>query len=550
MLVGKQFGPFKVEKELGSGAMGSVYRGVDETTGRRVAIKIIAPGLANNETAVERFLRESKVLKRLSHPNIAKYLGSGRYRGTPFYIMEFIQGESLDHVLARRIKITWEELVAIGTQLCGALQAAHDAGIIHRDLKPSNLMMLPDGRVKLTDFGIAKDTDAAGLTATHSTLGTAAYMSPEQCRGAKDITYKSDLYAMGIMFYELVTGKKPFTSENPMEVFMLHVKGKCARPSTFAMDLPIWLDTLICQLMEKAPDDRPLNATKVAEELDSIARKVTEQASAGLDRVAKRRADVTAHDVRLDATDKEIARTLLGKKKKPRKQAKSTQNMFTGIAVVALLIGILTVIYVALFKTPSADGLYQQTAALMKSEKLDDHKDARDPIDTFLRYHSGHALAEPMKRWRDQIELESTQFFVRREVKGDADPKDAWDALDDEKSGRLDDARKRWLNILPLKGSSDREKHGWGLYAEKALTDLAQVNALEAELYARIRREIDFKDKALEKGDADRFALNAIRSEDPRLANRSWEDLKRLTENAADQRKYYLLAVKRLRDNP
>jgi serine/threonine protein kinase len=550
MLVGKQFGPFKVEKELGSGAMGSVYRGVDETTGRRVAIKIIAPGLANNETAVERFLRESKVLKRLSHPNIAKYLGSGRYRGTPFYIMEFIQGESLDHVLARRIKITWEELVAIGTQLCAALQAAHDAGIIHRDLKPSNLMMLPDGRVKLTDFGIAKDTDAAGLTATHSTLGTAAYMSPEQCRGAKDITYKSDLYSMGIMFYELVTGKKPFTSENPMEVFMLHVKGKCARPSTFAMDLPIWLDTLICQLMEKAPDDRPLNATKVAEELDSIARKVTEQASAGLDRVAKRRADVTTHDVRLDATDKEIARTLLGKKKKPRKQAKSTQNMFTGIAVVALLIGILTVIYVALFKTPSADGLYQQTAALMKSEKLDDHKDARDPIDTFLRYHSGHALAEPMKRWRDQIELESTQFFVRREVKGDADPKDAWDALDDEKSGRLDDARKRWLNILPLKGSSDRDKHGWGLYAEKALADLAQVNALEAELYARIRREIDFKDKALEKGDADRFALNAMRSEDPRLANRSWEDLKRLTENAADQRKYYLLAVKRLRDNP
>ncbi|MEI7684851.1 MAG: serine/threonine-protein kinase, partial [Planctomycetota bacterium] len=540
MLVGKQFGPFKVEKELGSGAMGSVYRGVDETTGRRVAIKIIAPGLANNETAVERFLRESKVLKRLSHPNIARYLGSGRYRGTPFYIMEFIQGESLDHVLARRIKITWEELVAIGTQLCAALQAAHDAGIIHRDLKPSNLMMLPDGRVKLTDFGIAKDTDAAGLTATHSTLGTAAYMSPEQCRGAKDITYKSDLYSMGIMFYELVTGKKPFTSENPMEVFMLHVKGKCARPSTFAMDLPIWLDTLICQLMEKAPDDRPLNATKVAEELDSIARKVTEQASAGLDRVAKRRADVTTHDVRLDATDKEIARTLLGKKKKPRKQAKSTQNMFTAIAVVALLIGILTVIYVALFKTPSADGLYQQTAALMKSEKLDDHKDARDPIDTFLRYHSGHALAEPMKRWRDQIELESTQFFVRREVKGDADPKDAWDALDDEKSGRLDDARKRWLNILPLKGSSDREKHGWGLYAEKALADLAQVNALEAELYARIRREIDFKDKALEKGDADRFALNAMRSEDPRLANRSWEDLKRLTENAADRRKYYL----------
>src|SRR5882672_8091943 len=112
MLVGKQFGPFKVEKELGSGSMGSVYQGVDDTTGRHVAIKIIAPGLASNKTAVERFLRESKVLKRLAHPNIARYLGSGRYHGTPFYIMEFLQGESLDHVLARRGRINWEDVVA------------------------------------------------------------------------------------------------------------------------------------------------------------------------------------------------------------------------------------------------------------------------------------------------------------------------------------------------------------------------------------------------------------------------------------------------------
>src|SRR5258708_4168186 len=234
MLVGKQFGPFKVESELGSGAMGSVYRGVDETTGKHVAIKIIAPGLATNPTAIERFLRESGVLKRLSHPNIARYLGSGRYHGAPFYIMEFIKGESLDHILERRGRIPWEEVVTIGKQLCRALQVAHDAGIIHRDLKPSNLMILPDGAAKLTDFGIAKDTDASGLTATHSTLGTAAYMSPEQCRGSKDITYKSDLYSMGIMFYELVTGKKPFQSDNPMDVFLMHVKGTGARPSTFA----------------------------------------------------------------------------------------------------------------------------------------------------------------------------------------------------------------------------------------------------------------------------------------------------------------------------
>src|SRR4051794_10641208 len=126
MLVGKQLGPFLVEKELGSGAMGSVFRGKDSKSGRPVAIKIIAPGLALNETSIERFLRESGVLKRLSHPNIARYLGSGRYHGTPFYIMEYLEGESLDKVLERRGRVTWEEVVEWGAQLCHALQHAHD----------------------------------------------------------------------------------------------------------------------------------------------------------------------------------------------------------------------------------------------------------------------------------------------------------------------------------------------------------------------------------------------------------------------------------------
>src|SRR6516165_1267623 len=223
MLLGQSIGPFAIEKEVGNGAMGTVYLARHEK-GVRVAIKVMAPGLSS-KVASERFKRESDILKQLKHPNIVRLIASGRYRNSPFYAMEYIEGESLDQVMARRGRITWEEVVAIGQQLCAGLQHAHERGIVHRDLKPSNLMVLEDGTIKLTDFGIAKDLDVTQLTAANCTVGTAAYMSPEQCRGDPNITAKSDLYSLGIMFYELLTGKKPFTAESAMLMFELHVNG-------------------------------------------------------------------------------------------------------------------------------------------------------------------------------------------------------------------------------------------------------------------------------------------------------------------------------------
>src|SRR5262245_22658188 len=156
MLVGQQIGPFAIEKELGSGAMGTVYRARHMKKGVRVAIKIMMPGLGSSANAQARFKRESDILKQLEHPNIVRFLGSGLINKSPFYAMEYIEGESLDHLLIRRGRMTWEEVVTLGKQLCAGLQHAHQAGIIHRDLKPSNLMILSDGTVKLTDFGIAK----------------------------------------------------------------------------------------------------------------------------------------------------------------------------------------------------------------------------------------------------------------------------------------------------------------------------------------------------------------------------------------------------------
>jgi serine/threonine-protein kinase len=189
MLVGKQFGPFKVESELGSGAMGSVYRGVDETTGKHVAIKIIAPGLATNPTAIERFLRESGVLKRLSHPNIARYLGSGRYHGAPFYIMEFIKGVARPHPRRGRI-------LGGSRHHRAALprQSAQDAGIMSH-LKPSNLATRPTA--PSSPISARRDTDASGLTATHS-RSVPLPMRPRAMPQLKILLIRP-FYSMGIL---------------------------------------------------------------------------------------------------------------------------------------------------------------------------------------------------------------------------------------------------------------------------------------------------------------------------------------------------------------
>src|SRR5437588_2246796 len=231
MQVGQRVGPFDIEKKIGSGAMGAVYLARYRKTGQRVAIKMMLLGLSDNDVSLARFEREAEVLKQLNHKNIVRFYVASQFQGTPYYAMEFIEGEPLDLALQRKGRVTWEDVVELGKQVCAALQHAHDQGIVHRDLKPSNLMITADGTLKLTDFGIAKDLDVTQLTAANCTVGTAAYMSPEQCRGEKNLTHKSDLYALGVVFYELLTGQKPFNTENAVEMFMMHVQQTPVRPS-------------------------------------------------------------------------------------------------------------------------------------------------------------------------------------------------------------------------------------------------------------------------------------------------------------------------------
>ena len=328
MLVGQTIGKdpyrFEIEQELGSGAMGTVYRATFLREGKPhpVALKIVALGLLGNEGAMARFEREANILKQLKHEHIVRLYATGAYRKTPFIAMEFIDGEALDRVLARRGRLTWEEVVAYGKQLCKALQYAHEKGIIHRDLKPSNLMITREGTLKLTDFGIAKDTDVTALTGHNSTIGTAAYMSPEQCKGDKSLTNKSDLYSLGIVFYELLTGKKPFYADTTVDMFLKHVNEPAPRIGKQVNELPAKLETLILQLMEKEKDDRPTDASWVLRMLGEVEEDAYARMSAGLVAATSKRQNRPRNldGSKLDDSDRDAARALRGKKKKRKKE--------------------------------------------------------------------------------------------------------------------------------------------------------------------------------------------------------------------------------------
>jgi serine/threonine-protein kinase len=559
MLVGQKFGPFLIDKELGSGAMGTVYRATYEKTGQQVALKVMIAGLGTSDTAHARFEREGEILKQLNHPNIVKLFGVGRSHGTRYYAMEYIQGEPMDKVFQRRGRFPWEEVASIARQLCGALQHAHEQGIIHRDLKPSNLMMLPDGTIKLTDFGIAKDLDVTQLTAANCTVGTAAYMSPEQCRGDKSMTFKSDLYSLGVVLYEFVAGRKPFTAEVPMEMFLLHIKGKFERPSRHVMDIPVWFDTLICQLLEKKPEQRPRDAAAVSEALDRITEKVSAQTSAGVDLVTSRSVDRTTGK-KVAAEDRETARALhtaaTGRKSRRKRTLLSQNGWIIALGVLALL-GILAGLLYVIFQPPSAESLFAEAERLMQSDDPDNWDKAigRDgPITEYLRHHGTEddERAFQIRSWSNKARAALKERQLANRVRMGMEPQDeaeriAQNAFRLEAGGDLVASRKSWVALYELRDNTELDGATWALVAEKHLFEIDK-------LYARIGRWQALVDEARQLGrdyltgdEREQAALRAIHFEmfgDQQGAREMWAKA-RLPANDAmtDERLWTLLSA-------
>ncbi|WP_437873641.1 serine/threonine protein kinase [Sorangium sp. So ce363] len=280
-----QIGEYLVRRLVGEGGMGKVYEGEERLSRRRVALKVLRPELARSEQGRRLFLNEMQILAHLEHPNIVRSLASIEASGELVMVLEYLDGQTLRSVLGAAGRLPWPEAVRITASVASALAAAHgqQPPVIHRDLKPENIMVQRDGGVKVMDFGIAKVVEAMNQTNTQS-VGTLQYMSPEQI-DARSIDHRSDLYCLGLILYEALSGSPPFQSASPRELLNLQCT---AEPPPLSDDvrsgLPRGVEQLLFQLLEKAPEDRPYLAQDIMDRLEPFQTAVSAPLRAG-DRV-------------------------------------------------------------------------------------------------------------------------------------------------------------------------------------------------------------------------------------------------------------------------
>jgi serine/threonine-protein kinase len=261
-------GRYRILRKLGTGGMANVYLAEDEDLGRRVAIKILNDRYASDEAFTERFRREAKSAAALSHPNIVSIYDRGQADGRPYIAMEVIEGKSLKEVIVGSGPLPISQAVAYAKQILSATRFAHRHGIIHRDIKPHNILLGHEDRLKVTDFGIAR-SGASQMTEVGSIMGTAQYLSPEQARGAP-VTAASDLYSVGIVLYEMLTGKTPFNGETPIEIAMKHVNEPPKAPSEHRPDIPPELDQVVLRALSKDIHERYGSAEEFSADLDRV----------------------------------------------------------------------------------------------------------------------------------------------------------------------------------------------------------------------------------------------------------------------------------------
>lgn len=263
-------GRYQVEAQIGQGGMASVYRAEDIQLGRKVAVKVLHAQYAEDQEFVERFRREAKAAAQLQHPGIVSVYDTGSWEGTWYIAMELLEGPTLKERLVAEGRIAPGEAIAITEQILRAVRAAHRDGIIHRDLKPHNVILDEDGRPKVTDFGIAR-RGASDMTATGSILGTAHYIAPEQAQG-EVITPRTDLYAVGVVLYEMLTGRTPFEGDSAVSIALAHVNNTPRSPRSLVPEISPALDAVVLRALAKRPSDRFADADAFLAALSDAAR--------------------------------------------------------------------------------------------------------------------------------------------------------------------------------------------------------------------------------------------------------------------------------------
>ena len=255
-------GRYRIERTLGSGGMAVVYLAHDEELHRRVAIKVLAEHLAGDDSFRARFLQESKLAGRLSHPNVVQVYDAGETEGSPYIVMEYVPGDTI----AQRGKLSSRDAVPLALQACAGLQHAHAAGLVHRDVKPANLLVRKDDVLKIADFGIARAAELTRLTQHGTVLGTAAYLSPEQAAG-EEVTAATDIYSLGAVVYELLTGRSPYEFESLAELAAQQKGGVITPLRDLESSVPVPVEAAVMHALAREPRFRPASAADFAAEL-------------------------------------------------------------------------------------------------------------------------------------------------------------------------------------------------------------------------------------------------------------------------------------------
>jgi serine/threonine protein kinase len=273
-LIGRMLGEYKVEAALSRGGIGVVYRGIQPVIGKKVAIKVLLPDMARDPDQIHRLLEEARSVNAIRHPNIIDIFGFGELPdGRHYFIMELLDGEELHSVIVKKQKLSVPEVLTVLDQTLSALGAAHAAGVIHRDLKPANIFVttLPDKtwHLKVLDFGLAKQIGKTSVTSANIVMGTPGFMAPEQIRG-RPVSAQTDLYSMGVIAWFMLTGQEPFTSENYVDLMLLHADAPLPSLKALAPSAPTALLQLVEQMLAKNPADRPASAQDIRTALGKI----------------------------------------------------------------------------------------------------------------------------------------------------------------------------------------------------------------------------------------------------------------------------------------
>lgn len=349
---------YQIIKSIGEGGMANVYLAYDTILDRNVAVKVLRGDLANDEKFVRRFQREALSASSLSNPNIVEVYDVGEDNGEYYIVMEYVEGKHLKALLKKRGKLTVPEVIDIALQITNGLSVAHDSYIIHRDIKPQNILILENGLIKITDFGIAVAMNATQLTQTNSVMGSVHYLPPEQASG-KGATLQSDIYSIGILMYELLTGKLPFRGDNAVEIALKHLKEPMPSIRDELPDIPQSVENIILRATAKNPKNRYSDAREMHEDLKTCL----DESRANELKITFKYPENDYDDTKLMKTVKPVKETkpkeIKEGEKEVAKKKKSTDNsqnklLITLASVFVGLVVVITTIFVLISKITSS----------------------------------------------------------------------------------------------------------------------------------------------------------------------------------------------------